>query len=111
LQQYYILSAPVQLTRALLWDAEEKKAWDPHRYIPHVVREGQSWGRTTSTEGDQRFLRPEFQTTFYFNSFPVKEFLRFRVAFCSQNLLGIPLTMPSRARILRVWRANLEPFT
>ena len=57
LQQYYILSEPVRLTRSLLWDAEAKKAWDPHRYIPHVVREGQSWGRSTLIEGDQRFLR------------------------------------------------------
>src|ERR1700756_1487329 len=60
-QQYYILSEPVRLTRSLLWDAEAKKAWDPRRYIPHVVREGQSWGRTTLTEGDQRFLRASQQ--------------------------------------------------
>ena len=61
LQQYYVLSEPVRLTRSMLWDAEAKKAWDPRRYIPHVVREGQSWGRTTLTEGDQRFLRASQQ--------------------------------------------------
>jgi hypothetical protein len=61
LQQDYSLSEPVRLTRSLLWDAEAKKAWDPRRYIPHVVREGQSWGRTTLTEGDQRFLRASQQ--------------------------------------------------
>jgi hypothetical protein len=61
LQQSYVLSEPVRLTRSLLWDAEEKKAWDPRRYIPHVVHEGQSWGRTTLTEGDQRFLRASQQ--------------------------------------------------
>ena len=61
LQRDYILSEPVRLTRSLLWDAEAKKAWDPRRYIPHVVREGQSWGRTTLTEGDQRFLRASQQ--------------------------------------------------
>jgi hypothetical protein len=61
LQQDYSLSEPVRLTRSLLWDADEKKAWDPCRYIPHVVREGQSWGRTTLTEGDQRFLRASQQ--------------------------------------------------
>jgi hypothetical protein len=61
LQQDYILSEPVRLTRSLLWDADEKKVWDPRRYIPHVVREGQSWGRTTLTEGDQRFLRASQQ--------------------------------------------------
>ena len=61
LQQYYILSEPVRLTRSLLWDAEAKKAWNPRMYIPHVVREGQSWGRTALTEGDQRFLRASQQ--------------------------------------------------
>jgi hypothetical protein len=61
LQQDYILSEPLRLTHSLLWDAEAKKAWDPRRYIPHVVREGQSWGRTTLTEGDQRFLRASQQ--------------------------------------------------
>src|SRR5262249_42360019 len=29
--------------------------------FPHVVREGQSWGRTTLTEGDQRLLRASQQ--------------------------------------------------
>jgi hypothetical protein len=61
LRQDYILSEPVRLTRSLLWDAEAKKVWDPRRYIPHVVREGRSWGRTTLTEGDQRFLRASLQ--------------------------------------------------
>jgi hypothetical protein len=61
LQQDYILSEPVRLTRSQLWDAEAKKAWDPRSYIPHVVREGQSWGRTTLTDGDQRFLRASQQ--------------------------------------------------
>jgi hypothetical protein len=61
LQQDYILSEPVRLTRSELWDAEAKKAWDPHRYIPDVVREGQSWGRTTLTKGDERFLRASQQ--------------------------------------------------
>ena len=61
LRQDYLLSEPVRLTRSLLWDADAKKAWDPRAYIPHVVREGQSWGRTTLTEGDQRFLRASQQ--------------------------------------------------
>ena len=61
LQQDYTLSEPVRLTRSLLWDADEKKAWDPRRFIPHIVREGQSWGRTTLTEGDQGFLRASQQ--------------------------------------------------
>jgi hypothetical protein len=69
LQQDYILSEPVRLTRSLLWDAEAKKAWDPRRYIPHVVREGQSWGRTTLTEGDQRFLRASQQRSWQGDAF------------------------------------------
>jgi hypothetical protein len=60
-QQDYVLSEPVRLTRSLLWDAEAKKAWNPRMYIPQVVREGQSWGRTTLAEGDQRFLRASQQ--------------------------------------------------
>ena len=61
LQQYYVLSEPVRLTRSMLWDAEAKKAWDPRRYIPDVVREGHSWGRTTLAEGEERFLRASQQ--------------------------------------------------
>jgi hypothetical protein len=69
LHQDYTLSEPVRLTRSLLWDAEAKKAWDPRRYIPHVVREGQSWGRTTLTEGDQRFLRASQQRSWQGDAF------------------------------------------
>jgi hypothetical protein len=61
LQQYYILSEPVRLTRSLLWNAEAKKAWNPRMHIPNVVREGQSWERTTLTDGDQWFLRASQQ--------------------------------------------------
>jgi hypothetical protein len=61
LQQDYVLSQPVRLTHSQLWDAEVKKAWNPRLYIPHVVREGQSWGRTALTDGDQRHLRASQQ--------------------------------------------------
>jgi hypothetical protein len=61
LQKYYIMSEPVRLTRSMLWDAEAKKAWDPRTYIPHVVREGNSWGRTTLEDGEERFLRASQQ--------------------------------------------------
>jgi len=54
---------------------------------------------------------PEFPTAFYLNSFPAKEFVQFRAAFCSQNLFGMLLTMPARTQILWVCRANHEPFT
>jgi hypothetical protein len=61
LQQDYVLSEPVRLTRSQLWDAEVKKAWNPRLFIPHVVREGKSWGRTTLADGDQRHLRESQQ--------------------------------------------------
>jgi len=61
LQKYYVMSEPVRLTRAMLWDAEGKKAWDPRTYIPQVVREGNSWDRTTGEDGEERFLRASQQ--------------------------------------------------
>jgi hypothetical protein len=61
LKQDYVLSEPVRLTRSQLWDAEVKKAWNPRLYIPDVVLQGQSWGRTTLTDGNQRHLRASQQ--------------------------------------------------
>jgi hypothetical protein len=69
LQQHYILSEQAHLSRSLLWDADEKKAWDPRAYIPHVVREGQSWGRTALTDGSQRFLRASQQRAWNADAF------------------------------------------
>jgi hypothetical protein len=61
LQKYYFTSEPFHLTKPLLWDAEARKAWDPRTYIPHVVREGKSWGRKTREDTEQCFLRASQQ--------------------------------------------------
>jgi hypothetical protein len=93
LRQDYILSEPVRLTRSLLWDAEAKKVWDPRRYIPDVVREGQSWGRTTLTEGDQRFFRASLQ--------------RARKGDAYGQILEEVYLSPTENRILALGRAEL----
>ena len=49
------------LTRAMIWDMEVKKAWDPRTYIPYVVSEGRSWGRHTLQDGSERFCRSSMQ--------------------------------------------------
>ncbi len=61
LQEYYSTSEPLRLTKAMLWDAEAKKAWDPRTYIPRVVREGESWGRKPLENGEECFLRTSQQ--------------------------------------------------
>ena len=61
LQRYYFTSEPFRLTKPMLWDAEARKAWDPRTYIPHVVREGKSWGRRTLEDGEECFLRASQQ--------------------------------------------------
>jgi hypothetical protein len=61
LQHYYFTSEPVHLTKALVWDAEAKKAWDPRTYIPQVVARGQSWGRQPLPNGEECFLRESQQ--------------------------------------------------
>lgn len=50
-----------RFTREMLWDAEREKAWDPGSYIPGVVREGRSWGRTTLGGDEEQFLRASRQ--------------------------------------------------
>jgi len=37
LKERYRVSPGVTLTRAMIWDMETKKAWDPLTYIPYVV--------------------------------------------------------------------------
>ncbi len=61
LQEYYSMSEPLRLTKAMIWDAEAKKAWDPRTYIPRVVREGESWGRKPLENGEECFLRTSQQ--------------------------------------------------
>jgi len=50
-----------RLTRAMIWDMETKKAWDPLTYIPYVVSEGRSWGRHRLSDGAERFSRSSSQ--------------------------------------------------
>ena len=61
LRERYRLTPQKNLTRAMIWDMETKKAWDPRSYIPYVVSEGRSWGRTTLRDGSRRFGRSSMQ--------------------------------------------------
>ncbi|MET1027197.1 MAG: hypothetical protein ABWY00_08520, partial [Dongiaceae bacterium] len=61
LTERYSASAPIRLTRAMIWDMELKKAWDPATYIPYVVSEGASWARHQLPEGGERFFRSSIQ--------------------------------------------------
>lgn len=57
---HYIAAKPVHFTKEMLWDMEKKKAWNPGKYIPHVVREGsaQSWEKQSCpSTGDEIFVR------------------------------------------------------
>lgn len=57
----YSMSPPVDLTRAMVWDMELKKAWDPATYIPSVVSTGVSWGRHLLGDGCEHFVRASMQ--------------------------------------------------
>ena len=50
----YITSAPLALTRAMLWDMEARKAAHPGSYIPSVVQAGsdRSWNRHLGDGGE-----------------------------------------------------------
>jgi hypothetical protein len=61
LKERYRLMPKKSLTRAMIWDMETKKAWDPRSYIPYVVSEGRSWGRSTLSDGSKRFSRSSMQ--------------------------------------------------
>jgi hypothetical protein len=61
LKARYRLTPDRTLTRTQIWDMETKKAWDPLSYIPYVVSEGRSWGRTTLLDGSRRFSRSSLQ--------------------------------------------------
>jgi hypothetical protein len=61
LKQRYRVSPGRSLTRAMIWDMETKKAWDPLTYIPYVVSQARSWGRTTLRDGTSRFCRSSLQ--------------------------------------------------
>lgn len=59
----YRTGEPLTFTRAMLWDAEVRKAWRPDRYIPSVVREGsaRTWGGRPGADGADHFLRASEQ--------------------------------------------------
>jgi hypothetical protein len=61
LKQRYRVSPERSLTRAMVWDMETRKAWDPLTYIPYVVSQARSWGRTTLRDGTIRFCRSSLQ--------------------------------------------------
>jgi len=61
LKKRYRVSPEQTLTRAMIWDMETKKAWDPLSYIPYVVSQARSWGRTTLRDGSTRFSRSSLQ--------------------------------------------------
>ncbi len=55
------MSPEQTLTRAMIWDMETKKAWDPLSYIPYVVSQARSWGRKSLHDGSTRFSRSSLQ--------------------------------------------------
>jgi len=61
LEERYRVSPEQTLTSAMIWDMETKKAWDPLTYIPYVVSQARSWGRTTLRDGSTRFCRSSMQ--------------------------------------------------
>jgi hypothetical protein len=61
LKERYRLTPDEPLTRAMIWDMESRKAWDPLTYIPYAVSQARSWGRTTLRDGSTRFCRSSLQ--------------------------------------------------
>jgi hypothetical protein len=61
LKERYRISPEQTLTRAMIWDMETKKAWDPLTYIPYVVSQARSWDRTALRDGTTRFCRSSLQ--------------------------------------------------
>jgi hypothetical protein len=61
LKERYRVSPEQSLTRAMIWDMETKKAWAPLTYIPYMVSQARSWGRTTLRDGSTRFSRSSLQ--------------------------------------------------
>ena len=61
LKERYRISPERTLTRAMIWDMETKKAWDPLTYIPYVVSQARSWDRAALRDGTTRFFRSSLQ--------------------------------------------------
>ena len=61
---HYITNKPLHFTRTMLWDMETKKAWNPGKYIPYVIREGsaEAWGKhSCPITGGELFIRTSHQ--------------------------------------------------
>jgi hypothetical protein len=69
LAEKYTTSSPIRLTRHMVWDMEQQKAWDPATFIPYVVSEGKSWGRHRLRDGSERFFRSSEQRRWAFCCF------------------------------------------
>ena len=63
LADWYTTGSPLTFTRDMLWDAEVRKARQPDRYIPGVVRAGSAhaWGRRHQAGGAESFARSSRQ--------------------------------------------------
>jgi hypothetical protein len=61
LKDRYRATPAKRITRAMIWDMEKKKAWDPLTYIPYVVSQARSWGRHAMPDGGERFFRASMQ--------------------------------------------------
>ena len=59
----YATGSPLAFTRDMLWDAEVRKARQPDRYIPGVVRarSARAWGRRPEPGAAESFLRSSRQ--------------------------------------------------
>jgi len=59
----YATGSPLAFTRDMLWEVEVRKAWQPDRYIPGVVRAGstRAWGRRHEADGTETFTRSSRQ--------------------------------------------------
>ncbi len=61
---HVITNRPLHFTQTMLWDMEKKKAWNPGKYIPYVIKEGsaESWGKQSCpTTGGEMFVRASSQ--------------------------------------------------
>lgn len=50
-----------RLSATQVWDAEERKAWDPKSYIPHAVLESKSFDKGIGAQGEKTFMRTSRQ--------------------------------------------------
>jgi hypothetical protein len=61
LRARYRVTPKIQLTRAMLWDLQRKKAQDPVTYMPYSATEVRIWARHVQKDGSERFFRSSLQ--------------------------------------------------